>query len=178
MRGEMMIIVMNKEASAGQIDHVIARIEQLGCRVDLSRGEERTIIGVIGNGRPLDREQIERWDGVSHTVPILKPFKLASRDFHPANTIVSVGDVQIGGNEVVVMAGPCSVESQEQILDTARQVKQLVQGYCVGALINHAHRLTASRVWGRKDWNFWRLPNKKQECRLSRKLWSPRWFPW
>ena len=118
-----MIIVMNKEASNGQIEHVIARIEQLGCRVDLSRGEERTIIGVIGNGRPLDREQISRWDGVSHTVPILKPFKLASRDFHPANTIVSVGDVQIGGDEVVVMAGPCSVESQEQILETARQVK-------------------------------------------------------
>ena len=85
-----MIIVMDKGASKGQIEQVVARVEQIGCRVHLSQGEERTIIGVIGNGRPLDRQQIERWDGVSHTVPILKPFKLASRDFHPADTVVSV----------------------------------------------------------------------------------------
>ncbi len=120
----MMIIVMNIGASNAQVDHVVSRIEQLGCGVHLSVGEERTIIGVIGNGRPLDREQIERWDGVSQTVPILKPFKLASRDFHPTNTIVKVGDVNIGGESVVVMAGPCAVEGREQTLETAHAIKE------------------------------------------------------
>jgi 3-deoxy-7-phosphoheptulonate synthase len=119
-----MIIVMKTGASNNQIDHVVARIEQLGNRVDISHGEERTIIGIIGNGRPLDREQIERWDGVSHTVPILKPFKLASRDFHPVNTVVEVGDVRLGADQIIVIAGPCAVESREQVIETAHAVKE------------------------------------------------------
>lgn len=119
-----MIIVMKTGASNNQIDHVVARIEQLGNRVDISHGEERTIIGIIGNGRPLDREQIERWDGVSHTVPILKPFKLASRDFHPVNTVVEVGDVRLGDDQIIVIAGPCAVESREQVIETAHAVKE------------------------------------------------------
>jgi 3-deoxy-7-phosphoheptulonate synthase len=106
-----MIVVMNKGATSAQIANVTARIEQLGCRVHLSEGEERTIIGVIGNGRPLDREPIERLDGVERTVPILRPFKLASREFHPQDTVVKVNGVSIGGRRVVVMAGPCAVES-------------------------------------------------------------------
>jgi 3-deoxy-7-phosphoheptulonate synthase len=119
-----MIVVMNKGATSAQIANVTARIEQLGCRVHLSEGEERTIIGVIGNGRPLDREPIERLDGVERTVPILRPFKLASREFHPQDTVVKVNGVSIGGRRVVVMAGPCAVESCEQLLETARVVQE------------------------------------------------------
>jgi 3-deoxy-7-phosphoheptulonate synthase len=119
-----MIVVMKKGATGAQIANVTARIEQLGCRVHLSEGEERTIIGVIGNGRPLDREPIERLDGVERTVPILRPFKLASREFHPHDTVVKVNGVSIGGRQVVVMAGPCAVESCEQLLETARVVKE------------------------------------------------------
>jgi 3-deoxy-7-phosphoheptulonate synthase len=119
-----MIEVMKKGATGAQIANVTARIEQLGCRVHLSEGEERTIIGVIGNGRPLDREPIERLDGVERTVPILRPFKLASREFHPHDTVVKVNGVSIGGRRVVVMAGPCAVESCEQLLETARVVKE------------------------------------------------------
>jgi 3-deoxy-7-phosphoheptulonate synthase len=119
-----MIVVMKKGATGAQIANVTARIEQLGCRVHLSEGEERTIIGVIGNGRPLDREPIERLDGVERTVPILRPFKLASREFHPQDTVVKVNGVSIGGRQVVVMAGPCAVESCEQLLETARVVKE------------------------------------------------------
>ncbi|MCK4473070.1 MAG: 3-deoxy-7-phosphoheptulonate synthase [Anaerolineae bacterium] len=104
--------------------NVTARIEQLGCRTHLSEGEERTIIGVIGNGRPLDREQIERMAGVERTVPILRPFKLASRQFHPQDTVVTVNGVPIGGRQVVVMAGPCAIESRDQLLETARAVKE------------------------------------------------------
>jgi len=119
-----MIVVMKQGATRAQIVNVTARIEQLGCRVQISEGEERTIIGVIGNGRPLDREQIERMDGVERTVPILRPFKLASRDFHPQDTLVPVNGVTIGGRQLIVMAGPCAVESRDQLLEAARAVKE------------------------------------------------------
>jgi len=118
-----MIVVMKQGATSAQIANVAARIEQLGCGVHLSEGEERTIIGIIGNGRPLDREQIERMDGVERTVPILRPFKLASRDFHPQDTVVSINGLVIGGRQIIVMAGPCAVESHDQLLETARAVK-------------------------------------------------------
>jgi len=119
-----MIVIMKRGSTSAQIANVTARIEQLGCRVHISEGEEHTIIGVIGNGRPLDREQIERLDGVERTVPILRPFKLASRDFHPQDTVVMVNGVSIGGQQLVVMAGPCAVESRDQLLETARVVKE------------------------------------------------------
>lgn len=118
-----MIIVMKQGATQAQITNVTARIEQWGCQAHISQGEERTIIGIIGNGRPLDRAPIERMTGVERTVPILRPFKLASRDFHPKNTVIDVNGVSIGGDQVVVMAGPCAVESSEQLLETARAVK-------------------------------------------------------
>lgn len=124
-RGETsMIIVMCKGATARQIANVTARVEQMGCQTHISEGEERTIIGVIGNGRPLDREQIERMEGVERTVPILRPFKLASREFHPQDTVVQVNGVKIGGKQLVVMAGPCAVESRDQLLKTAWAVKE------------------------------------------------------
>ena len=119
-----MIVVMKPGATRTQIANVTARIEQWGCRVHLSEGEERTIIGIIGNGRPLDREPIERMDGVERTVPILRPFKLTSREFHPQDTVVKVNGVSIGGEQLVVMAGPCAVESREQLLESARAVKE------------------------------------------------------
>ena len=119
-----MIVVMKQGATRAQIVNVTARIEQLGCRVHISEGEERTVIGVIGNGRPLDGELIERMDGVERTAPILRPFKLASRDFHPQDTLVPVNGLTIGGGQLVVMAGPCSVESHDQLLETAQAVKE------------------------------------------------------
>lgn len=119
-----LVIVMRAGATARQIANVTARVEQMGCQSNISKGEERTIIGVIGSGRPLDREQIEGMDGVERTVPILRPFKRASRDFHPQDTIVRVNGLEIGGEQLVVMAGPCAVESQEQLLETARGVKE------------------------------------------------------
>jgi len=118
------IVIMKQGATDAQISNVAARIEQLGCGVHLSVGEERTIIGIIGNGRPLDREQIERMDGVERTVPILRPFKLAGRGFQPHDTVVKVNGVSIGGQSLVVMAGPCAVESRDQLLETAHIVKQ------------------------------------------------------
>jgi 3-deoxy-7-phosphoheptulonate synthase len=119
-----MIVIMQKGATEGQIGSVVARIEASGYRVNISQGEERTVIGIIGDGRPLDREQIGRMDGVERTVPILRPFKLASREMHPQDTVVAVNGVSIGGEQIVVMAGPCSIESREQLLESARAVKE------------------------------------------------------
>jgi 3-deoxy-7-phosphoheptulonate synthase len=99
-------------------------MEELGYRVHLSEGEERTIVGIIGNGRPLNRELIERMMGVERTLPVLRPFKLAGRDFQPQDTVVTVNGVAIGGEQLVVMAGPCAVENREQLLETARAVKK------------------------------------------------------
>jgi len=118
-----MIIIMAHGARAAQISNVSARVEQMGCQVHLSEGQERTIIGFIGNGRPIDREQIERMSGVERTVPVLRPFKLASREFHPQDTVFPINGVSIGGNQVVVMAGPCTVEGAEQLMETAQAVK-------------------------------------------------------
>src|SRR5512139_3403887 len=114
-----MIIVMKKGSSAKQISSVVARVEALGYRVHLSAGEERTIIGVVGDDRPIDRTHFEMLDGVEKTVPILKPFKMASRDMHPQYSIVSLNDIKLGGPQIVIMAGPCSVETRAQIVETA-----------------------------------------------------------
>src|SRR5512135_268196 len=119
-----MIIVMKKGSSARQVSGVVARVEALGYRVHLSEGEERTIIGVIGDDRPIDRTHFELLDGVEKTVPILRPFKIASRDMNPQDTIVALNGVRIGGPEIVIMAGPCAVESRTQILETAQAVKE------------------------------------------------------
>ena len=119
-----MIIVMKQGATQAQITNVTARIEQWGCQAHISQGQERTIIGIIGNGRPLDRAPIERLSGVERTVPILRPFKLASRDFHPLDTVINLNGVSIGGERVIVMAGPCAVEGREQLLETAHIVKE------------------------------------------------------
>jgi 3-deoxy-7-phosphoheptulonate synthase len=119
-----MIIIMRKDATAREIANVTARIEQLGRQVHLSEGNERTIVGVVGDGRPIDREQIERMSGVESTVPILRPFKLASRDFRPQDTLVRLNGFAAGDKAVVVCAGPCAIESRSQLLETAHAVKE------------------------------------------------------
>jgi 3-deoxy-7-phosphoheptulonate synthase len=119
-----MVIVMQHGASAKQIAAIVSRVEGLGYRAHLVQGEERTIIGVIGDDRPIERAQFETLDGVEKTIPILKPFKMASRDMHAQDTIVSLDGIKIGGPQIVIMAGPCSVETREQIIETALAVKE------------------------------------------------------
>jgi 3-deoxy-7-phosphoheptulonate synthase len=120
----MMIVIMKAQATMREISAVIARIEDMGYQAHLSDGEERSIIGVIGDDRPLDREQFERMTGVERCVPILQPFKLASRDFRPDNTRFPIGSQMVGSDQIILMAGPCSVESREQILETAHACKE------------------------------------------------------
>ena len=119
-----MIIVMQARASAEQVAAVVARIEAQGYRAHLSKGEETTIIGVIGDDRPIDPAHFELLDGVEKTVPILRPFKLASRTMHPADTLVPLNGIQVGGPKLAIIAGPCAVESRTQLLEVAHAVKE------------------------------------------------------
>ncbi|MCG6533345.1 MAG: 3-deoxy-7-phosphoheptulonate synthase [Syntrophales bacterium LBB04] len=120
-----MVIVMKKNAPAEQVDQVISWIESVGYQTHPSRGVEQTIIGVVGDDRgKAQLKSVEYLPGVEKTVPILKPYKLASRESRGRDTIVSVGSLDIGGPEFVVMAGPCSVESEEQLMESAYIIKK------------------------------------------------------
>ena len=119
-----MIIVMKQNAADQQVDDIISLIEKLGFRPHLSRGVERTIIGVIGNKDKSPIQAFASLDYVESVIPVLKPFKLASREMHVEPTLVDVDGVMIGGKEIIVMAGPCSVESEDQILRIAHAVKK------------------------------------------------------
>src|SRR5262249_51749046 len=119
-----MIIVMKSHSSDRDIEAVVDRITELGLKAHLSKGVERTIIGVIGDERLIKKEQFSLLPSVENVIPILKPYKLASREFRPADSVIDVAGVKIGGREIVVIAGPCSVENEEQLMATARSVKR------------------------------------------------------
>jgi len=119
-----MIIVLKPGTQESDIDDVCRRIEGLGLRAHVSRGEQRTVIGAIGDDRFKTRLQaLEALDCVESLVPILQPFKLASREVHPTDTVIEVDGVRIGGLELTIMAGPCSVESEIQLRTVAEGVK-------------------------------------------------------
>ncbi|MGB9800231.1 MAG: 3-deoxy-7-phosphoheptulonate synthase [Thermanaerothrix sp.] len=119
-----MIVVMKPNASEEQIQKVAQRIESYGLKVHFSRGTEVTILGVIGDDRIINRDQLVHMEGVDKLIPVLKPYKLASREFHPENTVFEINGIQVGGERIVVIAGPCAVESREQILEAAQRVKE------------------------------------------------------
>ena len=171
-----MIIVMKMGASQEEIGTVVRRVEGLGFRTHLSQGEERTIIGIIGDERPLDKDSLGRMGGVERIVPILRPFKLASRDFQANNTIFQLNGHSIGGQKIMIMAGPCAVESREQILGIAHIVREtgahLLRGgafrddptICRTAL---RHRDSPDVRWNRFGFrvaSVWSGPGRSQLC--------------
>jgi 3-deoxy-7-phosphoheptulonate synthase len=120
-----MIIVMKGTATEENLQHVIHTIEELGYQSHVIRGTQRSVIGAVGDERGKARLQsLEAMEGVESVVPILQPFKLASREFKPTKTVVRVREVEVGGDRLPVVAGPCSVESEDQILETAKAVKE------------------------------------------------------
>jgi 3-deoxy-7-phosphoheptulonate synthase len=119
-----MIIIMHPEATPFEIDNVVAEVETKGWQTHLSQGSGETIIGLQGHGQHLDPFQLGQLPGVRDTMAITQKFKLSSRAFRPENTSFNIGDVTIGGDCLVVIAGPCSVESREQLLETAYAVKE------------------------------------------------------
>jgi 3-deoxy-7-phosphoheptulonate synthase len=119
-----MMIIMKSNATPQQTEAVIACIKEMGLAVHLSQGVEATIIGAIGETHNIPTERFEGLDGVDIVQRITQPYKLASRQFHPENTILPLDGFTVGGDEITIIAGPCSVESRAQILETAEAVKE------------------------------------------------------
>ena len=118
-----MIVVMAPGAAQPDLDNIRVRIEDRGLKAQINTGAERTVIGVMGSIPPDFKDEMELMNGVDEVIIISKPYKLASKEFHPDDTIIKVGDAVIGGPKPVIMAGPCSVEDEEQMVSTAKAVK-------------------------------------------------------
>ena len=118
-----MVVIMKERATEQQVELVVARLIEMGMDVHRSTGVSRTVLGAVGQGRP-DAALLEMLDGVQEVVRISEPYKLAGRTFKPEATVITVRDIRIGGDEVIVMAGPCSAESEQQVRATAAAVKR------------------------------------------------------
>jgi 3-deoxy-7-phosphoheptulonate synthase len=124
----ILIVVMAPHAPRQSIDRVIGEIERMGCQAHLSQGQYRTVIGAVGEEGVIDQNQLAALDGVEKVVPIMKPYKLASREFHEDDTVVEVGGgktpvVKIGGTHAACIAGPCAVENEKMLWTIARAVR-------------------------------------------------------
>ena len=120
----IMIIVMKPHARQEAIDHIIELIRSNGLEAHLSAGREVTIIGVIGDKTRLADKNLEIAEDVERIVPVTESYKLANRKFHPESSVIKAGDIEIGGGRLVIMSGPCAVESREQLMETAFAVKK------------------------------------------------------
>jgi len=119
-----MMIIMKSTATPQEVEHVIEKVKSVGLAVHLSQGVEATIIGAIGETHSLPTDQFEVLDGVEAVQRITQPYKLASRQFHPENSVFPLDGFTVGGEELSIIAGPCSVESRSQIIETAHAVKE------------------------------------------------------
>jgi len=121
-----MIVEMSRGASRQQVDHVVDRAHALGFEVQLNLGTEKTVVAILGSDTgKTSTDVFAVLPGVESVSRVMKPYKLASREFHPQSSIVNVNGVEIGGKKVVIMAGPCAVESEQQLMETAKAVKSL-----------------------------------------------------
>src|SRR5260370_19007989 len=136
-RETIMILVLNPDATPEQINHIIERVEELGFKPYPIRGEFRTVVGVVGDDNAPGTETFQALPGIEQVLPILKPFQLASRYLHIADTVVSVGNTKIGGTNLGVIAGPCAVETHEFLDQIAARVK------AAGATILRGGRMVA-----------------------------------
>src|SRR3954464_11470370 len=114
---------MKKGAAPADIEHMVDRIVQLGLRPHIINGTERTVIAVVGDDRKTYKESLESGPGVAEVLPILAPYKMASRELRTEPTVVETGSLTVGGGTIGVIAGPCSVETEDQILRSAQAVK-------------------------------------------------------
>ena len=119
-----MIVVMEREAPQEHIDHMVNRVEQMGLKSHVIVGTERTVIAAIGEKREETKQSLESGPSVSKVVPILAPYKVASKEVKPEPTMVQTGSLSVGAGTVGVIAGPCSVENEDQIMESARAVKK------------------------------------------------------
>ena len=152
LRGRfVMVVVMKSGSTSQQVEHVIQLVREMGLKEHVIVGEERTVVAVIGNDRFKDRSKLETVEGVDRVVPILAPYKMASREVKKERTVVPVGKrARIGGVKVGVIAGPCSVEDRGQIMEIAHAVKEAGASLFVEARSSPALVPMRSRDWRKR----------------------------
>ncbi len=146
---------MQSNAPQAAIDRVVREIEKMGCQPHLSQGRFRTVIGAVGEEANIDQNHLATLDGVEKVVPIMKPYKLASREFHEEDSIVEVGGgtvpkVKVGGLHTVCIAGPCAVENETMLRTIARQVRDRGATIFAGASTSRAQVPIRSRDWANR----------------------------
>src|SRR5437899_8846086 len=119
-----MVIVMEKHTSEGNVEHVVAELTSRGFDVHRSTGSDHTVLGVVGHVDTIDPREFELMEGVQEVVRISEPYKLSSRTFRREKTVVKVRGAEIGGPDVVIMAGPCTIENEKQLFEIARRVSR------------------------------------------------------
>jgi len=162
--GLFMIVVMENNAAEKDIQDVKSLIESAGLDVHISRGTDRTILGVVGDKKKLGGKPLEMMPGVEKIVPIMDSYKLASRAFKKENTVVRVGNVEIGGDDIVIMAGPCAVESREQLFEVAQVVKKSGAQFLRGGIFKP--RTSPYSFKGLKEYGLQILDEVKRETGL------------
>ena len=118
-----MIIVFKQNAKENEVKRVLDKVEKLGLKTHISQGEETLIVGVVGDTTRVDPKRIEVEESVERIMKVSEPYKLANRAFHPEDSVIDVAGIPVGGKALTLIAGPCSVESKEQVLEVARRVK-------------------------------------------------------
>ena len=170
-----MVVVMEERATEAQIEKVVASLVDAGMDVHRSTGVNRTVLGVVG-AHKVDPDLISVMDGVHEVLRITEPYKLASRTFRPEGTVVVIDDVRIGGDEVIVMAGPCWAETEEQVFTTAAAVKKLARRSSEVGRSSREARRTASRDWAEEGLRMLRAAARpaRYEARVPRSWTSAR----
>jgi len=171
-----MVVVMKERATEAQIDSVIARLIELGMDVHRSSGATRTVLGVVG-AHKVEKELIEILDGVHEVLRISEPYKLASRTFKPDPTVITVGDVRIGGDEVIVMAGPCSAETEKQVRAAAAAVRRAGAKISAAGRSSRGARPTVSRGSASQGCSCCATRRRPRTWRSSLKSWTSARFP-
>jgi 3-deoxy-7-phosphoheptulonate synthase len=157
-----MIVVMKTTATEGQILAGQKRIREMGFKDHVSRGAERTVIGVLGPVYAELQDEFTALAGVDSAVRITKPFKLASREVKEEDTVVRVGSLEIGGGQLVVMAGPCSVDTEENVMQTARAVKAAGAHVLRGGASSPGRARTCFGGTAKRGWSYLRRRERKR----------------
>ncbi len=169
-----MIIVLKPEYQEEDLHRIVRRIEDLGLRAHVSKGEQRTIIGAIGDERVLRDVPLESLPGVESVLPILKPYKLVSREFQSENTVIEIDDRKIGGDKIEVIAGPCAVESREVLEEIANELASLGVGFLRGGAFKPRTSPYTFQGWGEKALKYLASVKEQTGMLIVTELMDPR----
>ena len=157
-----MIVILKRDHNPGQLDSLISWLQEKGITIHTSEGETNTILGLVGDTSKLDIDLIAALDIVEDVKRVQEPYKNANRKFHPEDTVVKVRDTQIGGGPLTIMAGPCSVESEDQVVAIAKAVKASGATMLRGGAFKPGPPPTPSRAWGPRGWSTSRSPGRRR----------------